>query len=166
MGPSDIQNMIRTAATGAGVDGDLACAIAMKESKCLWPKQSSRFEPSYKRFYNPDYFARMNGISIDTETRLQATSHGPMHVLGVVARELGYNDPLELLFTPEIGISYAIKKLKILCDTYESESAVIAAYNAGSPRKINVGPGSGMKYTNQDYVDEVQETLKKFRDNI
>jgi soluble lytic murein transglycosylase-like protein len=162
MNQEDLQSLVRSAAKKYGVDQDLCLAITMKETSFLWPKASTRFEPGWKYFYNVDYFAKLNGISKDTESREQATSWGPMQVMGSVARELGYNGPIAQLFMPHLGIEYGVKKLKQLTEKYEPEVSVIAAYNAGSPRRIQVGPGAG-KFTNQEYVDFVLARLGRLR---
>lgn len=148
-----------------GVDPDLAVAIMTEESSLAWPRCSTRYEPNFQYFYQPEVFAQRNGVSLDTEKAHQATSWGPMHVMGGSARELGFNDPIPVLFQPDVGIEFGVKKLKQLCAKYESESAVIASYNAGSPRK-KILPGQvvpSAEYVNQRYVDSVNARLKVLR---
>lgn len=125
----------------------------------MWPERSSRFEPRWIYFLKPEEFASLNGISLETERREQATSWGPMHIMGAVTRELGYQGPLPMLFQLDLGIRYGVAKLKALGAKYEDEVAVIASYNGGSPQRVN--PGG--PYRNQAYVDEVLSTLKKLR---
>lgn len=155
--------LIRTIAIKFGVCDDLAVALAARETSLAWPKASTRFEPKWATFYEVDYFASLNGISKDTERREQATSWGPLQIMGTCAREEGFQGPLPLLFDPATALEFTMKKLKKLCDKYEPEAAVIAAWNAGSPKKVQVGPGAGMKYINQDYVDDVVSRLNKLR---
>jgi soluble lytic murein transglycosylase-like protein len=66
---------------------------------------------------------------------------------------------LEVAANPEMAVQYACKKLRFLTTVYENESAVIAAYNAGSPRKRV--PGG--EYVNQKYVNDVTDRLKRLR---
>lgn len=164
----DAQTLISIAQTKAkqfGVDPDLAVAIMTEESSLAWPRCSSRFEPNFNYLYQPEVYAVRNGVTNETEKSQQASSWGPMHVMGGSARELGFNDPIPLLFQPDIGIEYGCRKLKQLCEKYESEAAVIASYNAGSPRK-KILPGqvtSAVEYVNQKYVDSVMARLKVLR---
>lgn len=150
---------VRAEADEQGVNEDLAVAICLKESGALWPARSTRFEPGWETFLKPADFAGLNGISVMTEKREQATSWGPMHVMGTVARELGFRGPLPMLFQPDQGIKYGVAKLKALAGRYEDEMAVIASYNGGSPQRVS--PGGA--YRNQGYVDEVVQTLKRLR---
>lgn len=164
----DAQSLIAIAQTKAkqfGVDPDLVIAIMTEESSIAWPRCSSRFEPNFQYLYQPDAFAVRNGVTVETERAQQSMSWGPMHVMGGSARELGFNDPLPLLFQPDIGIEYGCRKLKKLSETYELEAAVIASYNAGSPRKkILSGQATpAAEYVNQRYVDSVTARLKVLR---
>lgn len=164
----DAQTLIAIAKNKAEqfrVDPDLAVSIMTEESSLAWPLCSSRFEPNFKYLYQPEIYAARNGVTTETEKSQQASSWGPMHVMGGSARELGFMDPLPLLFQPELGIEYGCRKLKQLCDKYESELAVIASYNAGSPRK-KILPGQitpAAEYVNQKYVDSVAARLKVLR---
>lgn len=158
MTQQDILDIVRQCAKEVGIDGDLAVAIAIEESGCLWPKKSSRYEPTFKYIYEPKIYALENGITLSTEVREQMTSWGPIHCMGAVARELGFRGPLPLLFDPSLGSQYGCMKLKALSGVYDTEDAVIAAYNAGHARKIETG-----KYKNQDYVDNIIERLTRLR---
>ena len=158
MTQQDLIAAVRTAAEKVGVDPDLAVSIAMAESDCRWPKSSTRYEPRWEYFLTPEKFAAMNGISVETEKREQATSFGPMHIMGSVARELGFTGALPELFQPGMGIFYGCQKLLWLSKRYENEASLIAAYNAGSPKKF---PGG--KYVNQPYVDKVMVRLNALR---
>lgn len=148
--------MIRNTADSLGLCGDLAVAIAQTESS-LCP-HATRFEPGWKYFYKIEAFASYNHITPDTERVQQAHSWGLMQIMGSVARELKYSEPLVKLCDPYAGAEMGCKKLKQLSSKYEDETAVIAAYNAGTPRKL---PGG--KWENQDYVSKVTERLRKLR---
>lgn len=147
--------LIRHSAQAMGIDDDIAVAIAGHETGFVCG--AARFESGWKYFYSPETFAIKLGISAETERVLQSTSWNAMQVMGSVAREFGYADHLTLLVDPNLGIFYGCKKLKKLYDTYEDEASVIAAYNAGSPRKVNG------KFFNQSYVDEVTNRLTQLR---
>lgn len=159
----DLTEIVKSKAALIGVDANLAVAIMTKESSGAWPRGSSRFEPKWSYFFNPEVFCARLDCSLDTEKNHQATSWGPMHVMGSVARELGFTDPLPLLFQPDIGSEYGCKKLKTLVDKYVNEPSAIAAYNAGSPRKIILNGSVTPEYTNQAYVNEVLTTLAGLR---
>ena len=115
---------------------------------------STRFERHYRYFVKIDFYARRNGVSADTERNSQATSWGPLHIMGGVARELGYDKPLPLLGSASNGIFWGCKKLKTLYDKYEKRDDIIAAYNAGSPRFNDDGT-----FINQVHVDRVNRYL-------
>jgi soluble lytic murein transglycosylase-like protein len=160
---SEILTLVRKTADEMGLDADLACAIAITESAAN--PLATRFEPEYRWFFEPAHFAHRLGITEATERTQQATSWGSMQIMGAVARELGFNEPLVKLAEPETGALYGCKKLKSLSDRYENEQAVIAAFNAGSPRKVAPPKsfGGNATYVNQSYVDKVLKQLKLFR---
>jgi hypothetical protein len=107
--------------------------------------------------------AKLCGISVDTEKMAQMTSWGLMQVMGFSARELGFKGLLTELCEPELGITYGIYKLKQLEKRFLSkvsvslgyDEALIAAYNAGSPRKKADG-----SWENQGYVDKVERAYE------
>ena len=74
-----------------------------------------------------------------------------MQVMGAVARELGHTGPSDLL-DPPTGLFYGCLHLRRFRAKYDIWPDVIAAYNAGSPRRVagQIGP-----YVNQSYVDKV-----------
>lgn len=91
----------------------------------------------------------------DQEWWAQQASWGLMQVMGAVARERGFRGPyLTRLCRPEVSLDYGCKQLKAHADRYAENqgwSAVIAAYNAGSPRRVPTG-----QFENQAYVDKVR----------
>ena len=152
----DIFSLVETLAKELGVDPDLAAAITTIESG--GNPLAMRFEPGWKYHKTPEVYAGLNGISVDTERVLQATSWGPMQVMGTVCREYGYRGPLVNLTKPEVSLRYALLKLKSLCEKYEDEAFAISAYNCGTPRKDFEG-----KFSNDAYVKKVQARLKVLR---
>jgi len=153
---ADLIALLRSCAENFNVDPDLVVAIATIESG-IYPL-ATRFEPNWKYFWRTKEFAKSLGITEATERVHQATSWGCLQVMGAVARELGFTDQLPALCTPDNGIRMGCKKLARLSEKYENEEAIIAAYNAGSARRL---PGG--KWENQDYVTKVSERLRKLR---
>lgn len=97
-----------------------------------------------------------------TEWQGQRASWGPMQIMGAVARELSYKGFLPALAGP-LGLEYGIMFLRRLWDRFHAAhgvEGVIAAYNAGSPRRAS----GTRQYVNQDYVDSVLAHCKKFGD--
>jgi len=95
----------------------------------------------------------------DQEWWGQAASWGLMQVMGAVAREHGYRGAyLPELCDPELNLDYGCRHLVSLRLRFYGAhgwEGVIAAYNAGSPRKTAHG-----QFENQRYVDEVLARLK------
>lgn len=123
---------------------------------------SIRYEPAfYRRYIAPlTEVARTPPCSEDTERQARATSWGLMQVMGQVAREMGCKNAfLSELCQPEIGLEFGCKKLASLVkQDYAAHGwdGVIAAYNAGSARKLSSG-----EWVNQDYVDKVNRAWKE-----
>ena len=89
-----------------------------------------------------------------TEERLVACSFGLMQILGQTAREIGFDGTfLTELCIPEAGLKWGCRYLGILFDRHGDDGldAVVAAYNAGSPRKNASG-----EYVNQAYVEKIR----------
>lgn len=145
---SNTYDAVVSEANAAGVDSDLACAIAKVESS--WNPWAVRFEPKWSYFEWPEKFAKILGITLETEKQLQSCSWGLLQIMGGVARELGFQGPLQMLCGPRIGAQYACMKLKALKKRYAVLEDQISAYNAGTPRMHSDGT-----YENQAYVDAV-----------
>jgi len=131
-----------------GVPYTLILAIIYRESAGdTW---ASRYEPYFKYLNNPGYFAQTNHITIETETIQQMTSFGLMQIMGATSRDLGYGDKLTKLCQPSMGIYWGAKYLQKLSKKYPVLHDTIAAYNAGSPKRLESG-----EYANQAYVNYV-----------
>jgi soluble lytic murein transglycosylase-like protein len=141
--------IINSLANFNGVDPDLAISIAEVESH--FNELAVRFEANWKYLIHVESLARNSHISQDSERILQMCSWGMMQVMGSVARELGHRGNLLELTRPELGVRYGCLKLKELTKKYSNQEDLIAAYNAGSPRKLDTG-----KYVNQIYVNKVR----------
>lgn len=153
----EIETSARYLASKYGIPAELVFAIIEQESG--WNAYATRFEPRYLEKYveaKPKCF----GASLDTERQGRATSHGLMQTMGLLCREQGYNKPFfSELSNPAYGVDHGCKYLSRLAKTYENNwSDVIAAYNAGTPRKLSDG-----RYVNSAYVDAVTAKWKKFQ---
>jgi soluble lytic murein transglycosylase-like protein len=102
-----------------------------------------RYEPTYRWLVGD----KLN-MSL-TERHTQMCSWGLMQVMGGTARELGLTGYLSQLCDPETGVQYGCRYLRRLFERYQIWDDAIAAYNAGSPRRV------GPTYVNQGYVDKV-----------
>ena len=103
----------------------------------------------------PDGFPAIEDESVATEWWGQRMSWGPMQVMGAVARELGFRRPFGALCDAYIGLQWGCQHLLSLKTRFLSGygwEGVVAAYNAGSPRR-----GDDGKWVNQDYVDTVRK---------
>lgn len=161
MNKDELIQLAREKAAMSGVNPELLLAIIQTESS--FDPWVVRFEPRYSYFWFPRESASQCNILEETERNLQATSWGLCQVMGGVARELGFEKMLTQLVVPENCIYIGCLKIKQLMQRYgeESESDIIAGYNAGSARKLP----SGM-YRNQTYLDKVHrelETLRKLK---
>ena len=101
----------------------------------------------------PKDFPYLHNISSrDTEWWGQQSSWGLMQVMGAVAREYGFKGAFPELCS-DVGSEYGEMHLSKLADRFLMSSGwdgVVAAYNAGSPRKKDGA------YVNQIYVNQVQ----------
>lgn len=140
-----------------GLDPDLVVAIGSVESN--WNSWAVRFEPTWQYFKTPEKYAKKLGITLQTEKILQACSWGVMQTMGSVAREDGFDGPLQQLSIPEMGVQYGCKQLhdmKVKFGDFEDD--MISAYNQGSPKKDHTG-----LYRNQAYVNKVKRILLELR---
>lgn len=92
--------------------------------------------------------------SRDTEWIGQACSWGPLQLMGAVAREYGFRGQFPELCGWGLGLEYAgmhlLKLRNRFLDRFGWEG-VVAAYNAGSPRKDDAG-----NWVNAEYVRKVR----------
>ena len=117
-----------------------------------------RYEPHFRWLYNvEDYTSGLQTES--TEKEMQKTSWGLMQIMGATAREIGFDGAyLSELINPETNIKYGCKYLAGLRDRFEHlensvaifDDNMVAAYNAGSPRRKENGD-----FVNQEYVDRI-----------
>jgi len=168
---SALADLAKKAAGDAGLPVDLVVAICATESG--WKDSAWRVEPPYRYLWDnrrgqpfrvlthaeiaseqaPDDFHAIAGQSRDTEWWGQQASWGLMQVMGAVARECGFNGPFPALCQPKTGLHFGCSHLHTLAHHYRPKygwAGVVAAYNAGSPRRA---PGGA--WVNQHYVDTV-----------
>ena len=144
MDNAELTTLIKSAASRRSLPWELVYAICQVESS-LNPS-AIRHEPHYR------WLVGDNETMSPTERHEQMTSWGLMQVMGAVARELGHTGPLSDLLDPPTGLFYGCLHLRRFRAKYDIWPDVIAAYNAGSPRRVagQIGP-----YVNQSYVDKV-----------
>lgn len=129
-------------------DPILMAAFIAQESGGI--PQRTRFEPAWHFYNDPEKYARLLGISVETEKQLQCFSYGLMQIMGASARDMGYAGFLGQLCDPDIGLSVACKFLDEKRKKYHDLKDMISSYNMGTPRKTPAG-----LYVNQAYVDGV-----------
>lgn len=144
MDNTELTTLIKAAASRRSLPWELVYAICQVESS-LNPS-AIRHEPRYR------WLVGDNETMSPTERQDQMTSWGLMQVMGAVARELGHTGPLSDLLDPPTGLFYGCLHLRRFRAKYDIWPDVIAAYNAGSPRRVAGQIGS---YVNQSYVDKV-----------
>ena len=144
MDNAELTTLIKAAASRRSLPWELVYAICQVESS-LNPS-AVRHEPRYR------WLVGDNETMSPIERQDQMTSWGLMQVMGAVARELGHTGPLSDLLDPPTGLFYGCLHLRRFRAKYDIWPDVIAAYNAGSPRRVAgpIGP-----YVNQSYVDKV-----------
>lgn len=153
----DVIELLTAAERANGLEACLL--VAMAEVETAFVPNRTRFEGSYKYFYQAQDNALRLGITLATEQALQAFSYGPLQIMGGVTRELGYQgDLMDLHENAALAIDYSVKHLANLRARYPNGQDWLAAYNAGSPRLGVMGQG----YVNQAYVDKVLLALGRW----
>jgi len=127
--------VVDTIASKYRVDPNLVKAVIKHESN--WDVNASRYE-----------------------THLNDTSWGLMQVLLKTAKWILNNDKLTIqdLIKPNVNIEAGTKYLGYLLGKYPNVNDVMAAYNAGSPRRNKDG-----SYVNQAYVDRVSKYYAMYK---
>lgn len=111
--------------------------------------------------FHPKEIAEKLGCTVPTEKVFQATSFGPMQIMGAVAREHGFTGWLTELCSWSLGTEFGCRHLRKMRDRYGEDPATLyAAYNAGSPRKT---PG-GM-FENQRNVDRFMTFYREIEES-
>ena len=153
----ELESIVKQLCNMNNVDYDLVYSMITVESN--WNTFACRYEPNTDKYVHNSYLhAQNNNITGLTESMLQKTSFGLMQVMGFLACDLGMRGMITELCDPNIGVLYGIKYLKKKLEQYGDESAAVAAYNAGTAKKLD----SGM-FVNQRYVDRVFSVLQNCR---
>lgn len=151
----EIMQCIETAADIHGLPVALVAAIVKTESS--FDPAAIRYEPQfYARYIVGKPIAAIPPCSPDTERTSRAISWGLMQIMGATARERGFRGAfLSELCDPAVGLYWGCAHLVYLKSQYQKShgtEGVIAAYNAGSPRKNHIG-----QFVNQLYVERIRE---------
>lgn len=144
--------IVTTAAERFEINRFIIQALIIVESSGN-PK-AARHERQFTYLCDPAAYAKALGITEETERIFQKTSWGLMQVMGGTARDMGFSGALTDLLDPTVGIEWGCRYFLSRCSEYETLLDQIAAYNAGSVRRIADG-----SYRNQSYVDKVIEAL-------
>lgn len=164
---NEYRPIIEAAANTHGIPREIICGVISAESG--WQPFAMRYEPDFTARYIVPKFPK----STPTFRVLHGSSWGLMQIMGLVARELGYQgSPLRLL-QPEIGIDWGCRKLSALARRYGVGrdrlaeygrrgvlgQDVIAAYNQGNDRWVDANRNGVHDeiegYKNQEYVQKV-----------
>ena len=140
----DLRALIKSIARDFDLPWEMVEAIAVTESS-LNP-YALRYEPQYKYLYLLDERSTLS----PTERIGQMCSWGLMQVMGAVAREHGFKGYFPQLCDPVVGLRYGCLHVTKFRAKYGDWHDVIAAYNAGSPRRTDLNV-----YVNQFYVNKV-----------
>jgi hypothetical protein len=160
----------------AKVESNLSMHATRAESRYRWLWDSRRHRP-FRRLSNPeiisneapDDFPRPTEFyaSADTEWQGQRTSWGPFQMMGAVLRERRYNGPfVAVCCDPDLAAKFACSHLSHLRDKYFNKhgwTGVVAAYNAGSPRKDRNGVYVNAGYLNKISISGAQKYLTILR---
>lgn len=149
-------SIVYSMALSHNIDANLVRAIVEVES--AGNPLACRFEPGWEYFVTILPSAERLGSTAQTERAQQATSWGPMQIMGSNARALGYQGWLAGLASWSVGLDYGCQHLKSCLKRWPDEKDAIAAYNGGSPRRKDDG-----SYWNEFYVNRVTDILTKLR---
>lgn len=154
-------DMIRDFSKRFDVPEKLVAAVIMGESSGF--QYSMRIEPLHKFKFQVERFAKLHqGGDTYSETLLQNSSYGYMHILAVTARSMfGYEGPCPGLIAPDMSLQYGCRYLKYQLNRYKNSiEDAVAAYNAGTVTKNMNGT-----YANQDYVSKVMRYYMELNDS-
>jgi len=147
-----------------GVEPALIAAICQRESD--FNADAMRLEDGYRWLWRVGENAGRLKITFRTEEKLQSFSYGLMQLMGATARSCGFLEPLPVLLDPQKNLEFGCRYLMSLFDRFGKLGknveagwcdAVVAAYNAGSPRRVN-----NLKFVNEGYVRAVEGFYKEF----
>lgn len=149
--------MVIVTARQAQIPPELILALIEVESN--GQPYAVRIHPVYP--YTVPQARRPPACSMDTELYMQRTSWGLMQIMGATARSAGFEGWLPELVEPHVNLEIGVAHIGNLMSRYRNKhgvDGVIAAWNAGSPRKNPDG-----KFINQAYVDKVLKAMEKYK---
>ena len=132
----------------------VACVLAFCQAESSFRPYAMKYESHYRWLVGDKQTMSVG------ERVAQIHSWGLMQVMGGVAREHGLEGPFTELWDPFIGLRYGMKHLRKYFAKYGNWPDTIAAYNAGSPRRVDG------KYVNQAYVDKVLKYWNQYDTQI
>lgn len=132
----------------------VACVLAFCMKESSFREYAIKYEDHYRWL-----FGDQSKMSV-AEKLGQKHSWGLMQVMGGVAREYGCVTAFTELWDPKVGLHYGLRHLRRLFAKHNNWPDTIAAYNAGSPVKIDG------KYKNQDYVDKVLAYWNEYESHV
>jgi len=155
--------IIKEAAAAHGLSPAMLAAVCAKES--AFDADAMRYEATYRWLWKVGENAARLKITFRTEEQLQCFSYGLMQVMGANARSSGFLEPLPRLLEPRKNLFYGCRHLQSLYRRFarskpsdQWDESVVAAYNAGSPRRA--GP---QRWINELYVRDVEKFHKAYR---
>jgi soluble lytic murein transglycosylase-like protein len=136
--------LAKSVALSFTLEPSLVCAICEQESS--WNPSATRFEPLFKEHY-------IDRLRLpEPEATQRATSWGLMQLMGQVAREHGFQDALEQLLVPEIGLSWGCRFLETrLQHAEDNVTNALLLWNGGG---------------NPNYPAQVLARVKNYEDSI
>jgi soluble lytic murein transglycosylase-like protein len=155
------KDTIKTASEANGIPVAIICAVIAQESS--WREFCpARYEAGFQKKYINPQFPRLS----ETARRELASSYGPMQIMYVGAREIGFKGTVAELSDFKTGVEWGCRKLGKLFRKYKSGPAAIAAYNQGNSRWYDTDrdgiKDANEKYFNQGYVDSVMKAAREW----
>ena len=157
------KGLIISQAETFGIQPALLAAICKQESD--FNADATRLEDGYRWLWRVGENASRLKITFRTEEKLQSFSYGLCQIMGATARSCGFTEPMHRLLEPKTNLEYGCRYLVSLFERFGKigknvppgwSDAVVAAYNAGSPRRVN-----NLKFVNENYVRSVEAFYKE-----
>lgn len=170
MNRDQIEARVKALAPAHGLDPDFVLAFIEVESG--FQPFATRYEPMYVYLQLAALHAERTGVTKITEEVHQKTSWGLMQLMGGVCRELGFKGHMPEVCVVDVNITLGCKKLVACYHRWHPESGkrgtdlilkewsdpVVAAYNAGSPRRE-----AGGQLKNWGYVQKVRAAYLRIK---
>ena len=142
-----LQSLACSIANQYGLPPEIVCGQVERESS--WETNATRYEPAFfVRYIEP--MIDSGALADMQEAKNRATSFGLLQIMGQVARELGYDGPLESLLIPEIGLAWGCEKLAKCLSSAGNIAAALQRYNGGN---------------NPNYAAEVMQNSQKYKES-